>query len=270
MADLSDVLVKLEDLITQAVYPNGIDQPSVAGVGVVIEQGWPIRSKLDISLTMGNAHVSVFPTNKERVVTKFERVFIPIQKTPATISATVLGQTVTIGGVVTIPPAQAVMVIVNNIGYAYQVLESDTLNSIASSLANIIPSATAVESVITIPIAKKLIARITTPYSAGQELGRQERVFMITVWAPNPTIRTLLGSAIDVFFRLNYRIVLSDDYFAQVFYSGVRDTDILQKSKIYRRDLDYNIQYATTRVEEFTTITDSFAQTELVYDIEES
>jgi hypothetical protein len=265
MPDLSQVLTTVTLLVQEAVYPNGTSQPSVAGVQVSIEEGWPIRSNLDKDLAAGYAHVSVFPTNKERVVTKFERTFQPNTLTPATLTAVVSGQTITIGGTVSIP--QAVMVIVNGQaaqGYGYQVLITDTLDSIAAGIAALIPGASAVGAVVTVPSAFDLVARIATQYTASEELSRQERVFMISVWSPTPEIRYLLGSAIDVTFKENYRIVLSDNYFGQVFYDHVEEIDMLEQEIIYRRDLFYNVQYPTTVTNSYTTITDPYTNLEVV------
>jgi hypothetical protein len=259
MPDLSQVLTTVTLLVEQAVYPNSTSQPSVAGVQVTIEEGWPISTQLDQDIAAGNAHVSVFPTNKERVVTKFERVYQPNTLTPATLTATVAGQTVTIGGTVTVP--QAVMVIVNGQapqGYGYQVLITDTLDSIAAGIAALISGASAVGAVITIPSAFDLVARIATQYTASEELSRQDREFIISVWAPTPNIRYLLGSAIDIVFKQNYRIVLSDNYFGQIFYDHVEEVDMLEQQLIYRRNLFYTIQYPTTLTTTYTTITDPY------------
>jgi len=268
MPDLSQVLTTVTLLAESAVYPSGTSQPSVAGVQVTVEEGWPISTQIDKDLAAGYAHVSVFPTNKERVVTKFEREFQPNQKTAATLTATVTGQTITIGGTVTIP--QAVMVIVNGQaaqGYGYQVLVNDTLDSIAAGIADLIPGSSAVGAVVTVPSAFDLVARIATAYTASEELSRQERVFMISVWAPNPNIRYLLGSAIDIAFKQNYRIVLPDNYYGQVFYSHVEEIDILEQQIIYRRNLFYNVQYPTTVTNTYTTITDPYTITQIVQEI---
>ena len=60
--------------------------------------------------------------------------------------------------------------------------------------------------------------------------------------------------------KQNYRIPMPDNFFAQVFYHNTDDTDMLDKSLIYRRDLNYTIQYATTVTENFASITDAFVQ----------
>lgn len=263
MADLSNVLAKFGELVQNAVYPNGLLQPSVAGVDVTIMSGWPIRTALDKALQAGNAFVSIYPTDKEKDVTKFQRVFQPSIKTLATLTTSVLANTVTIGGIVSVP--QSVIVVLNKQGYAYQVSSGDTLASIAASLAAMMPNATASGAVITIGGAVwSLNGAVATPYQSVAELRRQERVFMITCWCPTPTIRDSLASAIDVYLTLNYRIPLQDNVYGHLFYSSSPQTDELEKSMIYRRDLHYKMQYATTATEENTTIIDPYANITVV------
>lgn len=259
LADLADVTQTIATLTSQAVYPNGTSQPSVAGVTVSVFPGWPIRNELDQILQEGNAAVAIFPTNKVKYVTKFERIFQSLQQTPPTLTATIIDSggtgtaTITIGGTIAVP--QAVVVTVNKVVYGYQVLISDTLDTIADGIADLIPGATALGPVITIPGVINLTSYVSSPYAASEEIARQERIFMISIWAPTPDIRASLEAAIDVFFKLNYRIVLSDNYYAQVFpETDPGFNDMLEKSLIYRRDLHYRIQYATTVTENFMTI----------------
>lgn len=256
MSDLSAVLQQITQNLVTPIYPNGTGQPSVAGVQVTIEQGWPIRTQLDKDLEAGNAHVSVFPLNQERVVTKFQRLDIPLIQTAATLVLTVSGYTVTITGTISTP--QTVMIVSNGTGYAYAVQAGDTLNTIATNTAALIPGATATGNVITINGAWQLIARISTPYTAGEELARMDRVFMISVWSPNPTIRGTLENAIDIYMKENYRVVMPDDFYAQVFYHSTDWTDMLEKSLIYRSDLKYTIEYATTVINTYSTVADSY------------
>lgn len=269
MADLSQIRDTIAENLQTPIYPNGLMMPSIAGVPVTINSGWPIRTQLDKQLQMGNAMVSVYPLKNERVVTKFQRNYIPNTPTPATLVMTVetvdIVTTVTITGTVTIP--QSVMLILNKIGYAYAVLETDTLDTIASSLAALIPGATSLDNVITLPQSYSIIARVSTNYTASAELARVDRLFMITCWCPSEAIRFLLGNAIDIYMKENYRIPMVDNFFAQVFYHNTDDTDMLDKSLIYRRDLNYTIQYATTVTNDYATITDPFVNTNILPEV---
>lgn len=258
MADVSQVLTTFTGLVETAIYPNGTSQPSVAGVDVQILAGYPIRSKLDQQITAGKAMVSVFGSGRERPVTKFERVFKTTNIATATIIATVNNNTVTITGTVTVP--QSVMIIVNRIGYSYQVLVNDTLNSIASALANLIPNAVALNNVITIGNVYDLIARIATQATLVQELSRVDQVFEITCFAPTVAIRTALGSAIRQYIDTQYLVPMVDGVYAFITYYGtMSDDDMESKSNILIRRIDYLIQYATTLQKNVMTIADPYS-----------
>ncbi len=257
MASLSDVLSVLETITTNAVYPDGTSSASVAGVDVAMMQGWPVRTVLDTQLKAGKAAVSLFSTTKEKIVTKFLRDWDAIQKTPATLTALISGNHITLGGTVSVP--QAVMVLMNDVGYGYQVLMTDTLTTIATALAALIPGASSVGSVITITGNPDLMVRFATNYTAGQELSRQERVIMVTIWAPSPGIRDVLEDAIDQAMKINYKPSMPDGYYAMIFpESDPGFIDSLEKSLVFRRDLHYRVQYATTNVQTYTAVTDPF------------
>lgn len=259
MADLSQVRDTIAQNLVTPIYPNGTSQPSIANLPVTIVSGWPIRTNLDKELQLGHAMVSVYPMRQERPVTKFQRNYLPNTATPPTLVATVGHYTVTITGTVTVP--QVIMVIANKVGYAYKVLITDTLNTIAAGVASLIPGASSTNNVIFLPQSYySIVANISTNYTASLELARMDRLFMITVWTIDEPSRFLIGQAIDIYMKENYRIPMPDNFFAQVFYHNTEDTDMLEKSLIYRRDLNYTIQYATTLTNNFTSISDAFVE----------
>lgn len=252
MADLDDILGKMVTLITGIIYPNGTDHSSSTGGTVKVYEGWPIPSILESDLAAGTAHVSVFPQQAERNTTRrpiaFEEAHIPA----ATLTATVAGNVVTIGGTVTIP--QAVMVIANDVGYAYQLRTGDTLAGIAASLAALIPNATADGTSITISGVYRLSANVIVNGIACKETRRQERVIQVTVWAPTPAIRTAIVKVVDPYLGAIERFSLDDYTVARLTYRGSPITDNLQKATIYRRDLLYSVEYPTITQQTFTAI----------------
>lgn len=260
MATLLQVLQTLTAQATIACYPNGTSQPSVTGKQISIESGFPIRSQQDADLIAGFSHVYLYPTDKERVVTKFERTFQPMQQSAATITLTVSGQTVTVSGTISTP--QAVMIISNNIGYGYQIQSGDTLNTIATNTALLIPGASSTGNVITIPASYSLIARVATNYTAATEISRVERIFNIYVISPNPVDRSMILDAIDVNFKQNYRLTLPDNFTGMVFYNNTILHDELEQYRAYKGWLGYMVQYPTTLTQNFTTITDPFVITD--------
>lgn len=252
MADLSDVLNTLVTMVGSAVYPNGTSQPSVAGVDVSIFPGWPVRNKLDDEMKAGRAMVSVYPTNKEKDVTKFQRVFQQVSVTPETIIGTVVGNVVTLSGTVTVP--QSVMIVVDGVGYSYQALVTDTLTDIVIGLSLLIPGSVPSGTSLTVSYNNTLFVKIITQSVTAEELGRRERVFQISCWCPTPAIRSLLAPTIDIYFQMNYRFVLSDGFYCHMWYDHTNETDDLEIPLIYRRDLFFRVQYATTYSQSVPTI----------------
>jgi hypothetical protein len=260
MATLLQVLQTLTSLATTACYPNGTSMPSVTGKEIILNSGFVIRSQQDFDINAGYSNVYVYPTPRARQVTKFERDFQPITLSAATLILTIntVALTVTITGTVSVP--QAVMIIVNGIGYGYLVQVSDTLNTIATNTAALIPGATATGNVINLSgDIYSLTGSIATNYTAAEELGRVERVFNIFVASPNYVDRSTILDAIDVYLRQQYRVTLPDNFVGMVF--PVEDEiwdDSLEQYQDLKGRLNYMIQYPTTLTQNFTTITDPF------------
>lgn len=261
MADLTDVFNKLVDMSATAVYPNGTSQPSVCGKDVVLYAGWAIASRLDDDLKIQKVHVSVYARPEEHNTTRYLPDWQDLEVYPAAITLTVAGNTVIVGG--TVADKHNATLIINSKSYSYSVQANDTLSSIAQALADLVSvdlTATVTGSVIEIPGAYSVVARVGTFGLSMRELRRQERTFQIVVWAATPQLRDTVASAIDVYFAKyllehNQQITLADQSKAKVTYKGSPITDDLQKDRLYRRDLLFSVDYATTEIKEDVVIT---------------
>lgn len=244
MADIDDVLNAIVTIAAQQAYPNGTGAASITGTNIRVFAGWPDPDTLNADLAAGNVAVSVFPTPSERDMTRYPMEWQDNSVNAAKLTLTISGQTVTVGG--TILAGEAAVVTVNGTPYSYGVTASDTLNSVAAGLAALIPAATASGAVVTITNAHALTGMVSTAGTSIKEVGRQERVIQVTIWAPDPTKRTTVAKAIDAAMRQQYRITLADDTVAHVSYRGSPITDMLSKQRLFRRDLLYGVEYATT------------------------
>ena len=261
MADLSDVGNALVALAAQAVYPNGTGQASVSGSAVRLFPGWPNPQQLDADLKAGGAQVSVFPRPDERNTTRYSKDWQQLSVNAQTLTLTIAGQTVTVGG--TIPPAgnpHNVTVLANKVPYVYAVQVSDTLTSIATALAALIavgiPGTTSTGAVITLPNSGRINSvRVGITGTSIREIRRQERVFVLSVWADTPTHRDAIAQAVDVALAATQFLTLIDQSAARLIYKGSMVIDQFQKDKLYRRDLFYTVEYATTQTETDTQIT---------------
>ncbi len=258
MADIADVSAALVALIAQTMYPAGTAQPSVTNVPTVIYAGWPTASQLDADLAAfatgtGRLHVTVFPTNTEKREPAYRAQWEELVLTAPTLAAAIIGQTVTIGGTVTTP--QNVALLIDNMAYVYAVQATDTLTTIATALAALVPGASNAGAVITIPTGAAIrAARTGAGGTMQRETRRQSRVMQITVWADTPAHRDVTAQAVDSSLSGTERLTLLDQTQARLLYQSSHQIDAMQKANLYRRDILYSVEYGTTQTATATTV----------------
>lgn len=260
MADLSDVNNALVSLIDATLYPNGDNQPPIAGVpSTRIYAGWPTPGQLDADLLAGTCHVSVF-NRESRNTTRYQLAQIDPTVTPPALTLTINGRTVTIGGTVATGINTAIIVGTN--AFTYQTVANDTLTTIAAALASSInltyPGTTSSGAVITLPNAGPPIntARVGGSASQSIEVGRVEQVFQITVWANSPANRKAIASLIVPALMQNHFLTLADGSAARLILKSQRDDDVPQKELLYRRDIMATVEYAETATVTATQVVD--------------
>ncbi|AVA33363.1 hypothetical protein [Cupriavidus metallidurans] len=248
MADLSDVSSALVSLIAGIAYPNGTGQPSIVGNPVLVYGGWPNPVQLIADLKANKIHVSVFPTIERIVDTAASDWTVPTAPVN-TITLTLSGQAVTVGGTISTP--QNAALVVDSKAYVYAVQGTDTLASIATALAALVAvdqTATAAGAVVTIPNAKKISPRVGGQGTAQRETRRQERTFQISIWANCFDQRDPIAGKIDAALSNSFHLTLPDQV-AALRYKSSRQDDDQQKERIYRRDLMYAVEYSTIATE---------------------
>jgi hypothetical protein len=90
--------------------------------------------------------------------------------------------------------------------------------------------------------------------TAVLELRRQTRLFRISVWAGAYARRDAVAAAIDAGLAAVSRLALADGSVAVMSYDSSVQDDSQQQAGIYRRDLVYALNYATTRTVALTAI----------------
>lgn len=249
MADLSDIETTLVAALAQIVYPAGTGQPSIAGVDVKIYRGWPLANLLDADLRAGKVNISVFPHDIERRTTRYAREWAELPGTPPDLVLTAVADTITVSGTPSTPLNAAAAV--DGTGYVYAVQPGDTLASVATGLAALIAQDTTAVStgnVISVPQAYALSARVGRIGRAIQETRRQARQFQVTAWCPTPAIRDLVAAAIDDALADVDFLALPDGTYGRLLYERSAVLDRSQSEGLYRRDLFYSVEYATTKV----------------------
>ncbi|APR40029.1 hypothetical protein [Paraburkholderia sp. SOS3] len=255
MADYSDVMNTLGALAGEAMYPNGIGQPSVADVAVVVRSGWPVPQQLKTLMAEGKAMITIYGMpGMGKNTTRFlgdddAQTTIPDPELAINISA----NQVTIGG--EINPGEAATIRVNYVPYSYGVQAGDSVETIAAALAAMIPGASVDGAVITIERVFDLAAAISVPVTVYQEIGRQAQVFMVVVWTPSESLRDAIARPLELAFKKNPRIVMPDNTWARLLHRGITQSDGSEKQQIYRRNLLYEVEYALTEPITQNTVT---------------
>jgi len=262
MADVVDVEKAVAQIVTNCLYPNGDSQPSVIGNACKVHRGWPVPSQLDADLAASNLTVSIFPMagaerNTTRLTTDPQTLNIPAP----TITATISGQTITFAG--TVAGAQNVGVMIGDwlpaqTAYISPATPTDTLTTIAAGLAALLVAAgiaaTASGAVLTLPTTIIASAMVGVFGTEWQELKRQERAIMVTLWCPTHQMRDIAGPIIDLALVQSEHLLLGDGSGARMVYQRTMISDERQTVEIYRRDLIYMVEYGTSVITQYPQI----------------
>jgi hypothetical protein len=247
---------------TSAVYPNGTGggaNSSVAGIDVRLYEGWPIPEQLDLDiqgLVKGNpptprpngpcANVSIFPMAGATAIPYqiLDDTFVLTAPTYG-MSASISGTIATIIGE---PNAGEFLTIVADSKYIYSETGANTaaiLSALATAASVNYSGVSSTSTTITIPVVKSLTVRIGGVGTLAKVTHRQKQAIMVTVWAPSHEVRTTLAAAIDVAIKSQIRVDMDDTTQAIILYSRTNQVDDNQNVSIYRRDLVYEVEYAT-------------------------
>lgn len=248
MASIDDILDLMAARSAQALYPNGIGQPSAIGTLARVYVGWPVGQSLNEELRQGRVHVSVWPDPHEVSHVAHLREWREQCRAEKLVTAVVAGNghEITFGGTPT--PPQTVMVLVANpakVTYAYAVQAGDTPTGIATALAALIPGASSLGSTLTLPATALCRVGIGVWGTEARELRWNERRVMLNVWAPTPTLRRSASDILDAHFAVLGRLSLPDGSVGHISYASSMTTDELSEHRLYRRALMFTWMYPT-------------------------
>ncbi len=247
MADLSDVETALAASVVAAMYPAGTSAASVTGEPVRVYRGWPQTGALDLDLAAGIVNVSVFAVPDDaRNTTRWGAVTQTTQAMPS-LSVKVFGTSATFSG--TGGAGQVAGLLVDNQPFVYRGQAGDTPALVAAVLAQDVRAVRACwlsGTTVSVPGAIRVAARVVADGSALTEWGRQEQGFRVTAWCPNPEIRDVVCSAIGNALSATAFLTLADGTSGRIRYRNTASIDDAQNAQLYRRDLVYGVEYATS------------------------
>jgi hypothetical protein len=247
MADHSDVETELVTLVSAALYPNGTGSSSVPGPVCRIYRGWPKAAALNADLAAGRINVTVFPAGSAvRNTTRYPEEWTTGAVAPV-LTVTVVGSMITFGGSASI--GQVAGVRVDGRSYAYRTIATDTPSSVAGNLATLarVDGIVALSySSLTFEGAGDVLARVVSDATGLMEVRRQTQSFRIIFWSPSPSLRDAAAIAVDTSLATMHFITMPDGTAARLTFSGSTVFDQSQDAILYRRDLIYTVEYATT------------------------
>jgi hypothetical protein len=246
MADISDVENALAGALTSILYPFGTSQSSIVSVLCRVYRGWPNSATLNTDLSAGVVNVTIVTdSDSGHVTTRYLPEWRTTVSSPGTTAAA-FRSTITISG--TPATGDVVGALIDGRPYTYRVQDRDTPGLIASNLCQsiqVIRLAIARGTVITVPGASAITARVVCDNNAAFESRRQEKDVRIICWCPTPPVRDIVASAIDSAVDQLSFLPLADGTAARVIYRNTASYDQAQNALLYRRDLVYTIEYPT-------------------------
>jgi predicted regulator of Ras-like GTPase activity (Roadblock/LC7/MglB family) len=253
MADQSDVENALVAAITATLYPDGPAAASLincAGGPVMVRvyRGWPVSAALHADLSNGIVNVTVFPSGEPRNTTRYPTNWTVTTAVTSTLTVSVAANAATFVG--TTAAGQMAGLCVDGATYIYLVQIGDTTALVAAALAaQLIASGLLVQisgATVTIPSAARLFARVEQAQNAYQEARRQKQSFRVSCWCPAPLLRDQVASTIDTAMARTSFLALADGTSARITLAGGATIDQSENANLYRRDLVYAADYATT------------------------
>lgn len=246
MPDISDVEQAVVEALTEILYPAGTLNGSVIGTDCRIYRGWPNSATLNSDLSAGVINVTVVSDNEHgHVTTRYMDEWDIISVTPGLL-ATTAGSSIVISGAPL--PGVVVGALVDGVPFVYRVADGDTAAQVAANLAQLIEAQRPVTlsgATVMIPGAYRLSARVVADANGRYEARRQEKDIRVILWCPSPATRDSIATTIDLAISQVPFLRTDDGSSARIRYKNSATYDQSQNALLYRRDLEYTIEYPT-------------------------
>jgi hypothetical protein len=247
MADLSDV----ENSLTNLIYEAVLDTPIPNHPNVRVSRGWITATAENIDIANGVINITVYSMpGSSRNITRYTTEWYDIDNDVFIgLSATINSNQITfVGSILT---NQIIAVIIGQNSYVYTVQASDTINSIVTLFSNQIPNAIGNGAVLTLPTDYLVNINFGNPIIQQRELERQDQEIRVTLWCPTPESRDDTARIIGGYLAQFDFLKFSDGSYGEKKYWGTFSDDVPSKEKLWKRDLRYQIEYATTQNKAF-------------------
>lgn len=251
MADLSDVEEALLRLAADVLYPEGALAPSIVGRACRLYRGWPQGAALDADLAAGLVHVTVFPEARpQAVTTRHPDRWEKISAVALGLVITIQGRRATVEG--SAHEGQVAGLMVDGMAVVHRTARGDTPEMVAAVLATYLRTrkiVTVEGAALTVAGSGPMVGRVVVDQTLRRETRRQRQVIRLTTWCPDPATRDRLTGALDARLSAVDFLALPDGGRGRLLFRGSTVLDQGRAARLFRRDLFYSVDYATTLVE---------------------
>ncbi|WP_324021806.1 hypothetical protein GC090_20070 (plasmid) [Pantoea sp. JZ29] len=246
MASVGDVCLFIARRVENTIYPGGNRLPGIINAAVKIYPGWPVPGSLETDINAGGVHISVWPLPAERKINgALGRPWRILPKCEPPLQITVNDNVISVSGVSS--ALTHVRLKLDGKDSSFQFRPQTKAEEVVKILSGAFPHTFTVGRSLYGLNAENISAAVTTAGIAVRELHRQVKDFQVTVWAPSPALRERIGSAIDGTLSEECHIDLNDGVPAQLLYLRQFDSDKAENWHVYRRDLFFSVNFATTQ-----------------------
>ena len=252
MADQSDVEQALAAIVSGVLYPLGINSPSLIALPCRVHRGWPDAATLDADLLAGRVTVTVAGDARgQRNTTRYPDEWRPTRTVTPALLVSVAGNAATFSGSAAV--GQLAGVLADQVAAVHRTILGDTPDTVASALAGALAgvagplsATTAHGAMVQVPGVSTIVSRVLADQPSIRETRRQSQAFRVICWCPDPQSRDLAASAIDSAMAAFDFIGLPDGTAGRLRFIASIESDRAQDAALYRRDLIYTMDYATT------------------------
>ena len=157
------------------------------------------------------------------------------------------GRSATVGGIAA--EGQVAGLLVDGMAVVHRTERGDTPEMVAAVLATYLRTkliVTVEGATLTVAGTGPMLGRVVADRRVRRETRRQRQGFRITLWCPAPGLRDRAGAAVDARMAATDFLDLPDGTSGRILSRGSSVSDHARRARLYRRDLVYAVDYATT------------------------
>ncbi|MBB3175393.1 hypothetical protein FHR90_003248 [Endobacter medicaginis] len=208
-----------------------------------VYRGWPVSDALEKFTQAGGCDISVYSRpGMSRNTTRYPVAWQQLSSVAPTLTITTDGNTITLAGAS--GTAQNVGAVIAGERYVYAAGPTDNAVTAAAGLAALIPDAAVAGAVITVPGVQQVAVGAFGTVSS--EVRREWQELSVIIWAPTPDVRDAVSGVLDLALAQLPWLQLPDGTTARLLYRGQRTDDLPQKAALWRRDMNYGVEFGVS------------------------